>query len=124
MMRRPEGSVAISDLEEADIPPLGSLTEVRRKLQAALPEIDLADPAWGTLEGDDYSIEFSVGEEDPCMSVMLHVRGGDEALGVIQRLFAATGWEALDTTPPKGVRIGGVGFDGYGRKPKPWWKFW
>jgi hypothetical protein len=47
------------------------------------------------LEGEDYSMELNIGKDDPCSTMMLHVRGGDGALEPIRRLCEATGWAAL-----------------------------
>ena len=78
------------------------------------PSIDLADPSWAVLVTDDYSIEFSIGEETPCTSVMLHVRGPETAIEPLRAVCERTGWRAFDTStgdvidfaddPAKGLR--------------------
>jgi hypothetical protein len=75
---------------------LGPKAEVLSALGAAFPEIDLADPAWGILQGEGFSIEFNLREDDPVKQIMLHVRGSDLALGAIRRLCESTGWRALN----------------------------
>ena len=86
----------MDEIDDDSYSPLGSTSEVRQVLARALPDLDLGDPTWGILEGTDFSIEFSIGEEEPCTSVMLHVRGSDEAINPIQVVCDASGWKALD----------------------------
>ena len=75
---------------------LGPRDEVLGRLRELFPEIDLSDPTWGDLEGPGYSIELNIGDKDPVESIMLHVRGGAEAIEPMRRLCEATGWRAMD----------------------------
>lgn len=75
---------------------LGSIESVHALLDLLYPAIDLSDPAWGILSSPDYSIEFSIGKDDPVLSIALHVRGGDNAIEPIEKLCADTGWRAID----------------------------
>lgn len=76
---------------------LGTHDEVIAALRTALPEIDLSDPAWGVLDGEDFSIEFDIGERKrPVESIVLHVRGSERALHPIRRLCVSTGWHPID----------------------------
>ncbi len=86
----------MDEIDDDSYSPLGSTSEVRQVLAKVLPDLDLGDPTWGILEGADFSIEFSIGEEEPCTSVMLHVRGSDEAITPIQVVCETSGWKALD----------------------------
>lgn len=76
--------------------PLGAASAVLPLLKRVLPSADLSDPTWGILDGPDFSIEFNIGKDDPLRTIMLHVRGGEAALGPIQQLCEETGWRALD----------------------------
>ena len=76
--------------------PLGEPGRVGDQLRAQLPALDLTDPTWGMLSEDAFSIEFSIGKDAPVQSVMLHVRGGPEALGAIQLACKALDCVALD----------------------------
>ena len=87
--------------DESLYPPLGDLRTVRARLKAYFPQLDLTDPTWGDLDGGDFSIEFSIGSEDPVTSLMLHVRGEDRALGVIWHLCQHSGWVAFDSDGPR-----------------------
>ena len=93
---------------------LGPLPQVLSTIAAILPDLNLANPEWGILEGDGFHMEFNIGQRDPVDTIMLHVRGGDGALRSIHRICEHTGWRALDTTtgdfinfaqdPTKGLR--------------------
>lgn len=96
LLRLPEGAKTLADMQDTDGEPLGSTGDVRRILSGVLPDLDLSDPTWGILETVDSSIEFSIGSEEPCVSVMLHVRGLDDAMEPIRAVCNATGWQALD----------------------------
>lgn len=58
--------------------------------------MDWSDTTWGLYRGDGYSIEFNVGEEDPIQDMMLHVRGGGDAIADIMKFVVPNGWAALD----------------------------
>ncbi len=75
--------------------PLGTPDEVRSTLSQVFPALDWADPTWGQLEGDGFSIEFPLGDEDPCRTLILFARGNATAAAL--RLIDATGWCLLDT---------------------------
>lgn len=98
VLNAPQDVGSTDDLDdETEFPPLGPAAELRARLQAELPELNLSDPTWGELGGDGWSIELNLGRDDPIHSFMLHVRGsGDDALPMINRIAAVTGGRALD----------------------------
>ena len=81
-----------------DLPQLGSKKEVVSTLTQLVPTGDFSDTSWGVLDGDDFSIEFSLGNDDPIIIIMLYVRGSDKAINVIQKICEHTGWRAYDTS--------------------------
>ena len=96
LLRLPQDVTTVAELGDGEPDPLGSTDEVRNLLCTVLPDLDLSDPAWGILESSDYSIEFSIGKEEPCTSIMLHVRGLDSAIEPIRAVCAQSKWQALD----------------------------
>ena len=114
----PPGIRSVADLPDGFDPSLGPLPDVHRVIENLFPTINLRDPAWGVLVGDTYSLEFNIGKEDPCRSIMLHVRGDESAIGPIRTLCDRTGWRALDmsagelldleTDPAKSLRSWGA----------------
>lgn len=91
----PPGARSLAELVDAPAP-LGSRAEVIGAIQAAAPTVDFHDPAWGRLDAERFSIEFAVGDDDPVVSLMLHVHGGDGALGVIAAVAQALGQPPID----------------------------
>jgi hypothetical protein len=86
----------IEQFQESDYEPLGPAASVRQQLSSLLPGIDWSDKTWGIYEGDGFSIEFNVGKDDPIGSIMLHVRGGGDAIAAIVIFARPLGWSALD----------------------------
>ncbi|MEZ4705755.1 MAG: hypothetical protein R3A44_01035 [Caldilineaceae bacterium] len=97
LMNVPSNVRSISELED-ELPILGSKIEVLSILSSALPSINLSDPTWGVMDGDNFSIEFSIGDKDPIQTIMLFVRGSDDAVRVIEKVCQYSGWRALDTS--------------------------
>ena len=75
---------------------LGISADVLSILSRIVPEIDLHDPMWGTLEGDGFLIEFNIGDQEPITSITLHIRGSDNAVDIVKRICTNTGWRAID----------------------------
>jgi hypothetical protein len=86
----------LEQLQESDFDPLGPAVDVRQRISALLTGVDWSDPTWGIYEGDGFSIEFSVGNDDPIAHMCLHVRGGGDAIAAIIRFARPLGWSALD----------------------------
>src|SRR5262245_41051087 len=76
--------------------PIGTLEDVRKSLHDVLPDIDFGDPSWGVLDGRDWSIEFSIGADEPVESVTLHVRGSDDAIWAVRAAAEALNARVLD----------------------------
>lgn len=74
---------------------------LKNEIKKLLPNINHDDPSWMVLNGETYSIEFNVGADDPINCIMLHVRGGDEALQAIKIFCEKFNCDALDTTEGK-----------------------
>ena len=86
----------IEQMQEGDYESLGPADDVRQRISSLLSGIDWSNPTWGIYEGDGFSIEFNVGQDDPIDTMMLHVRGGGDAISAITRLARPLGWSALD----------------------------
>jgi len=69
----------------------------RAKIKELIPDADFADPSWGRIEADDWSIEVNIGVDEECKSFALHVRGGDEAVGVVAAILDHLNLRALDS---------------------------
>jgi hypothetical protein len=116
LMKVPSNIVTVEDFPDDFSSELGPRSQVLLTLATVLPELDLTDPTWGILDGDDFSIQFNIGDDDPVDTIMLHVRGGDSAIGAIQRVCERTGWRALD--------MSGSGFINFAEDPAAGLRQW
>jgi hypothetical protein len=86
-----------------DIPPdfvsdsMGPRHELVDKILAAVPGADFSDPAWGRINLPECEMEVNIGREELVKSVMLHVRGGNLAPGIVAAIADALGVRAIDT---------------------------
>ena len=76
--------------------PLGPAINVRDAINKYLPGVDWSDPSWGTYEDNELSIEFNAGKGDPIREIMLHVRGGGDAIEAILRFANPNKWSIFD----------------------------
>jgi hypothetical protein len=86
----------VSELTDDSVIPLGSRDEVLSIIHNVFPQVNLSDPTWIILDGNDYSIEINVSQNHQIDTLMLHVRGNPEAINAIESLCKATGWRAFD----------------------------
>lgn len=77
------------EIDDAELIPLGAAADVRASISAVLREVNWSDPTWGIFDGPGFSIEFNVGDDDPIQNMMLHVRGGGDAVSAITALVAS-----------------------------------
>ena len=96
IMHVPDGVLRMEEMPDQPTSPLGSSSEVISKLKSVFPSVDFSDPAWGILDGKDFSIEFNIGKEEQIGSMMLHVRGSEASLAAIQQICQALDCRAID----------------------------
>ncbi|MBL0804033.1 hypothetical protein AAG656_26760 [Streptomyces albidoflavus] len=110
LVRLPGEVTSVSRMAHDYVPaPLGSRHDVLATVARVLPEADLSDPAWGVLSGPTWSIELSIGADDPVESVMLHLRGaGDDVLTPVFELAGELGCKVFDCSAGDLITPGGV----------------
>ena len=87
-MKFPATAQRVADIPEDFQPaPLGARADLIMQIREVLPEADFSNPEWGVFEGDGFSIEFQMGDEDFCQSIMLLVRGGGTPAPLIGALL-------------------------------------
>ena len=99
--------------------PLGLAAAVRHAISQTFPQVDWSDPVWGMYLGDGFTFEFNTGKEDPIMTIMIHVRGGGDAVAALLQLAVPNQWtlfdcstsEFIDLTEPS--QVGWEGFQAY-----------
>ena len=92
--------------------PLGSVPQVRQRVEAVWPETtwDADGTAW--VERADVTAELDVGTDDPVGSLMVRVRGGRDPVRAVLELCHRHRWTPMDTSTG---RVLTVQENGYGR---------
>jgi hypothetical protein len=88
--------VPMEALSEENTPPLGTRDDVLAAIGSALPEADLSSDPYVRIEGETFTVELWLGEDEPVGHLGIRAQGGDEIVEVLARLCAHTGWRALD----------------------------
>jgi hypothetical protein len=97
IMDLPRDVQAMSDLPDDFRPrPLGGRGDLIKAIISAAPMADFADPSWGRIATRDFSIEVNMAQDEQVDSIMLHVRGGDAAIGLIAAILDQLHARALD----------------------------
>lgn len=93
-----EGNPPSTDGEEEETPPrpLGSLAEVRSRIDARWPGVSWSTANGGRFEGNGYAIEIGLGDADPVEAIMLHIHGEGDALTALSALAVPNGWSLYD----------------------------
>src|SRR5712691_7008539 len=94
----PDDARKVTDIPDTfTASPIGRRDEVMAKIRSVLPQVDFSDPAWGVLQGDGYSIEFGLGDDDVLYGITLHIRGSNAVLPHITSVLDALRLRAIDS---------------------------
>lgn len=86
----------------ADIPadfrpaPLGRRADLIQQICEVIPTADFSNPDWGVFDSEGFSIEFGMGSEEVCQSIMFTVRGGGAPVPCVAALLDRLGFRAID----------------------------
>ena len=75
---------------------IGSRREIISSILEIVPEADFSDPTWGTIEGESFSIEVNLGEDEILTSFAFHVNGDNTALTIISAILNHLDLRAFD----------------------------
>lgn len=93
----PAEAADIGDIPDDFEPlPLGTRADIIARILEVIPEADFSDPAWGHIDDDLLSIEVNLGADQVCSGFAFHVRGGDEAIGVVAAILDHLGLRAIN----------------------------
>lgn len=94
----PKDAASVADIPDDFVPKeIGDRSDIIAKISKVVPEADFSNPAWGVIDGEDWSIEINMGSSETCSGFALHVRGGDRAIGVVDAVLRALGLRAIDS---------------------------
>jgi hypothetical protein len=94
----PSEAKRVADIPSGFRPSLiGKRSEIIDSIIRVIPTADFSDPSWGLIDGQDWSIEVSLGPEEECPGFTLHVRDGDGAVGAVAAILRQLNLRALDS---------------------------
>lgn len=83
--------------------PIPPREEIIRIIRGMLPTADASDPSWVRVDGPDFSVEVSLGDQVPLTTFACHIRGGDGAIGFVADLLDALKLRAFDPGSDTGI---------------------
>lgn len=93
--------------------PIGKRSVIIERIREVLPTADFSDPAWGRIDGDDWSIEVNIGVQEECNGFALQIRGGDAAVGAVEAILQRLHLRALDTQTGNFFKAGPESIDSF-----------
>lgn len=89
--------IPIEELEDdVKLPQIGDRATVIEWISNDFPDISWGDPSWGFYEAKEYTMEFSLGEENPIGSVIVRIIGDKLPEAVLINFCEKHGLKALD----------------------------
>lgn len=80
-----------------DPQPIGMRTYLIQQICEVIPDADFSDPSWGLVDGNGFSIEINLGNNELVTSFALHIRGSNDSLiDLIEKLLQHLKLRALD----------------------------
>jgi hypothetical protein len=94
----PRDAKTVADIPD-DFKPavIGTRSVVISKIKEVVPTANFSDPSWGLIDGNDWSIELNMGRAEECDGFVFHVRGGEDAAGVVAAILQHLDLRALDS---------------------------
>jgi len=95
---------SVAEIPDDFVPkPIGSRDDIIKKICALVPTADFSDPAWGLIDGPDYSIEVNIGEKAITSGFVFHIRGNEQAVYVVANILANLKLRAFDPQSETGI---------------------
>ena len=88
--------------------PIGKTSEIIAAIRSVIPMTDFSNQTWGVIDGDGWSIEINIQDEEECRGFAFHVRGGDAAIGVIDAILRRLNLRAIDPGSDTGFFVAGT----------------
>jgi hypothetical protein len=89
---------AASQLDSSNIKPLGTRKQILSIIKALFPDTDVSDPKWVIVTRPNYSLRFSMSDQEPVDALLVTVHGEEIAVDDVNRLANATGWRVFDSS--------------------------
>jgi hypothetical protein len=135
IQRFPSEITCIDEIPDDFIPmPIGKREEIIQYIKKIIPEVDFSDPSWGTYKCADFYIEFSIGDEEICECITLHISGNQNVIPIIFKILEEFKLCALDGQnggffTPETASLSIKEWNEYRNQvvrpfKKRWWEFW
>ena len=100
----PKDAVSVADIPD-DFEPcsIGARQEIIGKIPSIIPTANFEDPAWGIIDGPDYSIEVKLGKDEILDGFSFHIRGGSLSPFVVANILATLNLRAFDPNSESGM---------------------
>jgi hypothetical protein len=93
----PRDTTTVEDVPEGFSPAsLGKRSTIISRIEEVVPTANFSNLSWGLIDGDGWSIEVNIGDSEDCKGFVFHVRGGDEAVGVVAAVLQHLDLRAFD----------------------------
>ena len=93
----PRDAATVADIPQGFEPAsIGRRADIIAKIKEIVPSADFADPSWGMIEGESWSVEVNIGRNETCTGFAFHVRGSDEAVAVVAAILDHLNLRAID----------------------------
>lgn len=96
--KAPPGTRQLDDLSPSHLAgPVGTAEGVLAVIREGAPHVDASDPTWLVLEGDDHSLDVSVGKGVVVADLTFYIRGGQGSVALVLDLCRRLGVRGFDT---------------------------
>jgi len=93
----PFDAQTIDDIPDTFVPGrIGKRSEIIGAIKQVVPFAVFSNPAWGTIDGNGFSIEVSIGDEEDVGCVAFHVSGDSAAAAIISDILTHLNLRAFD----------------------------
>jgi hypothetical protein len=100
----PEAARSIEEIPDDFEPrPIGSRAAIIDAIQQIEPGAVFDEPAWGRIDGENYSIEINMGCDEPVLGFNFHITGGRGAIEVVARILDGLKLRALAPATGSGI---------------------
>jgi len=129
-VKAPPGARRLDDLTAAyGDQSIGTAEQVLALVREGAPHVDATDPTWLVIEGEDHSLDVSLGKGVHVQDVTFYIKGGDGSVVLVLDLARRLKVRAFDTetgemlTPSSAPPVFDPGDDEEDDPPKRrWWR--